>query len=269
MNVEAKEYSTYELISIEDNEASVQTEHFSYNFYYNHSDIQASKLGSNTIIFPVLKNISDSKRAISVSIGIFNSEKKNIGTINYCSTNEKVTFLKTHLEPDEETAYSINIAKQNIIDGYDINDVKYLSILGENSDCEITGISEYAGKTVEEIKNTGDGLVVSNYTKYFVYIVGGVIGLGILLAIIKLLLTGGKTRQDMIREQYINKNSVKITDETKEVVNNTVNINPPSNIPVGNDEVIKPEVKEEVVDHNPKNTNNNDNHGSDLFDMYK
>ncbi len=273
LNVKASDYSMYQLISIEDN-ATVTGEHFIYNFYYNYSDIQAERMSSNTIIFPSLKNISDEKRAISISIGIFNGEKKNIGTMNYCSTNEKVTFLETHLEPGQETQYSINIAKQNIIDGYNIKDVKYLAVLGENEDCTVTGISRYAGKTIEEIKNSSDDeLYVSDYTKYFIYVVIGVIGLGILIFIIKFLLTGGKSRQDMIREQYKNNNTFKINDNSNNNNNNIIDPNPiintPSDTPIGNDQVPKPEIKEEVVDHNPKNTNNNDDHGSNLFDMYK
>ncbi len=273
INVHATDYGTYQLIPITDT-ATVETENFLYRgFYFNINEMEANSLKSNHVIFSGIKNISNEDRPISVTIATFDADKKNIGTLNFCATNEKYTLLQTTLAKDEEVNYAIGIAQRHLIEGKTIADIKYIAILGDNSSCKMAGVSDYAGKTIDEIKNTKpEDLLVNDNTKYFIYIVVGVLGLGILIFIFKLLLTGGKSRQDIIRDQYRN-NSIKINtvdnNNNQPILNLDQNIESPNAVPTGKDEVIKPELKEEKIDHNPKNTNNNDNHGDDLFNMYK
>ena len=260
INVNAKEYGLYELIPISD-KATVETEHFLYrDFYYNYNEMQANSLKSIHVIFSGIKNITNEKEAISISIALFDSDKKNIGVVNYCSTNEKYTLLQTELEPNEEISYSIGILQKHLIDGKNINDVKYFAVIGDNNSCSMAGVSDYAGKTIEEMKDSKGEITINNNTKYFIYIVAGAIGLLVVGFIIKFILTGGKSREDMIRAQYrvntnINNNPNPSNDNN---VISSVNQNPSPSItpPV-------PEEPKKVVD------TSHDDHGSNLFDMYK
>ncbi len=277
INVRAEKYGLYQLIPA-NTDATVETENFLYeNFYYNDNALQAEKLQSNHVIFSMIKNLTKEERPITISIGVFDKDKKNIGIVNFCSTNEKYSLLDTTIKPDQEMNYAVGILKKHMITGKSVSDVKYIAILGDNIDCKMAGTTEGAGKTVEEMEKTKDDFYVSPNTMIFVYIVGGVIGLGVVLFVLKFLLTGGKSREDMIRAQYgvrkndnvpnININTNTNTPNDNSIpnnINNSINTNVQNTVP--NNDVNS---NQEVVDHNPANNNPNDNHGDDLFNMYK
>ncbi len=279
INVKAEKYSLYQLIPA-NTDATVETENFLYeNFYYNDNALQAEKLQSNHVIFSMIKNLTKEERPITISIGVFDKDKKNIGIVNFCSTNEKYSLLDTTIKPDQEMNYAVGVLKKHMITGKSVADVKYIAILGDNIECKMAGTTEGAGKTVEEMEKTKDDVYVSPNTMIFVYIVAGVIGLGIVLFVVKMLLTGGKSREDMIRAQYgirknndvsninINTNTNTNTPNDNSIpnnINNSINTNVQNTVP--NNDVNS---NQDVVDHNPANNNPNDNHGDDLFNMYK
>ena len=75
--------------------------------------MEAEALKNNFIIFGGIKNLRDEDSPVSISIGIFDEDKKNIGTINYCSTNDKTSAVaETILKPDEERSYVIEVNKK-------------------------------------------------------------------------------------------------------------------------------------------------------------
>ena len=83
-NVYAANYNIKELIPVNAH-TTIGTNNFRYiDFYYNDNEMEADGLKNNFIIFSKIKNVSDEKRAVTVSIGLFDKDKKNIGTINYC-----------------------------------------------------------------------------------------------------------------------------------------------------------------------------------------
>ena len=269
LNVKAREYGLYQLIPV-NSDATVETENFVYsNFYYNDNEMQANALKSNHIIFSSIKNISKEERPISISIGVFDKDKKNIGIVNYCSSNEKYSLLPTSIKSGEEMAYSVGVMSKHIVDGRNITEVKYISVLGDNVDCKMAGTSEGEGMTVEEMKENEGQVKIGKNTMYFMYAAGGVVGLVVLVFILKFIFTGGKSREDVIREQYRK-------HYTNNNLNTNINSNPQSNInPQNNNSQINQtntstsSNTEEVKDFNPKNNNPKDDQGSNLFDMYK
>jgi len=281
INVKADNYRLYQLIPA-NTDATVETEHFLYeNFYYNDNALQAEKLQSNHVIFSMIKNLTKEERPITISIGVFDKDKKNIGIVNFCSTNERYSLLDTTIKPDQEMNYAVGILKKHMIAGKSVSDVKYIAILGDNIDCKMAGTTEGAGKTVEEMEKTKDDVFISPNTMMFVYIVVGIIGIGVIAFVLKFLLTGGKSREDMIRAQYgVRKNNLNLDNNTNNMSNNNLNnpINNNSNnvtnsintnIPNNNINDTVADNSEDAVDHNPANNNPNDNHGDDLFNMYK
>ena len=265
LNVEASEYGLYQLIPV-NSDATVETENFVYsNFYYNDNEMQANALKSNHVIFSSIKNISKEERPISISIGVFDKDKKNIGIVNYCSSNEKYSLLPTSIKSGEEMAYSVGVMSKHIVDGRNITEVKYIAVLGDNADCKMAGTSEGEGMTVEEMKESEGETRIGKNTMYFMYAVGGVVGLVFIVFILKFILTGGKTREDVIREQY--KKHYTNNDHNTNINNTPQNNNSPQVINQTNTSTSSN--TEEVKDFNPKNNNPNDDKGSNLFDMYK
>ena len=275
IDVDALDYSTKQLISTGD-VATIKTDSFAYNnmSYYLNNDTGQAMFNFESIV-----NRTNGTRPISVDILLFDKDKKNIGIVNFCSTNEKYSLLDTTIKPDQEMNYAVGVLKKHMIAGKSVSDVKYIAILGDNIECKMAGTTEGAGKTVEEMEKTKDDVYVSPNTMIFVYIVAGVIGLGIVLFVVKMLLTGGKSREDMIRAQYgvrknddvpninINTNTNTNTPNDNSIpnnINNSINTNVQNTVP--NNDVNS---NQEVVDHNPANNNPNDNHGDDLFNMYK
>lgn len=223
-NVDAAQL--YELIPV-DTPATIETEHFIYkDFYYNNNQMQAEGLNSNHVIFPIIENKTKEEIPVSISFGVFNKDKENIGTINYCSTKDKYTFATKTIGPESEVAYSIPVMQMDLADGADIKDVAYISVYDENIKCSNVNSINDEGKTIEDLQKDSDNphAKVDKNTKYFVYIVAGAFGLLILVLIIKRLVTGGKTQQDLIREQYQN-----ITPHTEPV---TEAVTTPPTVPI-------------------------------------
>ena len=196
----------YELIPV-DTPATIETEHFIYqDFYYNNNKMQAEGLSSNHVIFPAIKNKTKEELPVSISFGVFNKDKKNIGTINYCGTKDEYTFASQKVGPGESVSYSIPVMQMNLSDNASIKDVAYIAVFDENMKCDNVGTILDEGKTIEDMQKESDNpnAQVDKNTKGFIYIVAGAAGVLILFLVLKRLLTGGKTQQDLIREQYQN-----------------------------------------------------------------
>ena len=177
--VKAANYEIRELIPV-NIETSINTKHFSYrDFYYNDYKTNDTTDKNNYIVFKSIKNISDEEVPVSISIGLFDKKKKNIGTINYCSKNDNNSTTEV-LKPGEEKAYAIEVKKDYLGDKKTVNDIKYISVLSENSNCRITGSKENLGQTVEEI-GIAKNNVLDSSAKLFIRILTIV---GIVLAAI-------------------------------------------------------------------------------------
>ena len=151
-SVQAANYNIKELIPV-NTETTIVTDHFSYrDFYYDGNKLDGDTSKNNYVIFKSIKNISKEELPVTISIGLFDKNKKNIGTINYCSTSDKKSVVAgSKLKPEEEIPYAIEINKKSLQDGKKVKDIKYISILNENKNCRIDGSQDYVGQKIEEI----------------------------------------------------------------------------------------------------------------------
>ena len=179
LNVNAANYELKELIP-KKIETTIVTKHFSYrSFYYD---------GEGYINFKSIKNISDEELPISITIALFGKDKKNVGTIFYCSSENK-------LVAKEEKSFSIPVSKAYLEKGKNVKDIQYISVLDENINCRTEGSDYYIGQTVEEIgqaKNTSIG----RNAKIFFIVIGVVGGLILLLFILDYMFTSAYENMD-------------------------------------------------------------------------
>ena len=177
-NVYAANYELRELIP-EKKETTIVTNHFSYrSFSYN---------GEGYVTFKSIKNITNDTLPISISIGLFDKNKKNIGTINYCSEENK-------LNGKEEKTFSIPVTKDYLGDDYSILDIAYISVLEDNITCKTEGKDYYIGQSVEEIgeaKNT----TLDRDAELFLIVIG-IVGGVIVLVFISKLFSGSYENMD-------------------------------------------------------------------------
>lgn len=169
INSNAANYNLNELIP-NNTETTIVTDNFSYkDFYYN----------NGAITFKGIKNLTNEEKPLSFSITLFNAEKKNIGTIYYCSKNEEKPLLGINtLIAKEEKSFIIYIHKYT----KDINEVNYISLIGDNHTCREESNDDYKGQTIEDItRNKSDRL--DQKASLFVQIVG----YGLLLLVCYLL----------------------------------------------------------------------------------
>lgn len=148
--VKAANYELKELIPV-NIETTIVTKSFSYKgLYYNKNN--ASLAEKDYIIFKGIKNLTGEEKSISISIAFFNKEKKNIGTMHYCSTkiNNESVSQKT-LQPDEEISYSIEVNKDYLGSEHTRDEIQYIAVLNDNKDCRVASSDENIGKTIEKI----------------------------------------------------------------------------------------------------------------------
>lgn len=169
--VRAANYQIKELIPV-DTPTTIVTDNFSYkNFYYNDNKMEAESLKNNFIIFENIKNLTDKELPVSISIGLFDEDKINIGTINYCSTNDKYSVVNnTILQSEEEKNYVIEVNKKNLADKKTVNDIKYIAVLSDNINCRSSGSLEFVGKKVEDIKTMKKSFLDNQHTQLVIQI---------------------------------------------------------------------------------------------------
>ena len=178
--VQAANYSIRELIPV-DIETTVIGSKYSYQgVYYNANKENADVNKRNYIIFRKIANISDEARPLSFSIALFGEDRKNIGTIHICEGNIEVKQGQPY-EIEVTTEYLGK--RENDKYQYKPKDVKYISIIDENTTCRNkTGHDEYIGQTVQEIgykkNNQFDETSKRTFT---IYIVVGAVILGLFL----------------------------------------------------------------------------------------
>ena len=260
-NVSASNYELRELIPI-DIETTIVTNHFSYqSFYYktkNNTDITNK---SNYLVFGNIKNISNDDLPISISVALFDKNKKNIGTVNYCA-NYKENDLNTVqiIRSKESIPFIIEINKDYLGEGKSPQDVKYISVLSENINCRHnTGKDEYLGQTVEEIgigKNTQIGPEAESLIRILTLC-------GLLLAalfIYKYLFTTAYQNMDGsdIRQEY-----VYINKRLKDKREKELRENPPTEPPKKDNKSDKIR-QEEAIEKNKEHKEM-----SNLHNMYK
>ena len=152
---------------------------------------------NGVVTFKKIKNNSKEKKPLSISIGFFDEAGKNIGIINYCS-NEQALNAK-----EEKEDFVIDVKGSNLETGKGFKDIKYISILSENSTCRLGGSQEFIGQTVDEIGMAKNNVLTSS--ELFVVNIFKVILVAlIILFVYKFLFTGAYRNVDGedVRQEY-------------------------------------------------------------------
>ena len=198
-NVKAANYELKELIPI-NTETTIVTKNFSYrDFYYN---------GKGMIIFKSIKNISKKDLPITISIGLFDENKKNLGTINYCAEDDK-------LSAKEEKSYIIQLTDEYLPKEKAI-DIHYISVLSENINCRTTGADDYVGQKIEDIGKIKDNSLKSE-TKFFIKIIEVLVSLIAIIFLYRFMFTNAYANMDgdEVRKDY-KKYNKKLAKEREE-----------------------------------------------------
>lgn len=259
IKVNAANYQLKELIPL-DTKTTIVTNNFSYkDFYYNNNELEAKNLHNNFIIFSGIKNLTDQTIPVSMSVAVFDKNKKNLSVINYCSTKDKTSVTAgTVLKPNEEKSYVLEVAKKNLPDKKTVEDIKYFAILSDNSNCNSNTSFDYVGYSIEDI-NMGKNTTIDKDSMLLIQILTI---LGVILLIIfiyKFLFTGSYRNFDGedVRTGYKNYNK-----ELKEEREKELKEHPPVEkepVKVKSDEVI---AQEEQAKHEDKSS-------TDLHNLYK
>lgn len=239
--VNAANYELKELIP-HGIKTTIVTDNFSY---------QELSYDSGQVTFKNVKNISDEAKPMSISIALFNNEKKNIGTINYCNKDDI-------LNSKEEKSYTISINSKYLAKKNKINDIKYIAILNDNINCRVTGSEEYVDQNIKEI-GTAKNTSLNDQAKYLIYIIGGIGIILFALFILKLLFTNSYENFD---GDEVRKGYEKYNKQLAEEREHELEVNPPKPKEVKkvkSDEVIKQE----------EEAQNEDKSGTDLHNLYK
>lgn len=245
--VNAANYELRELIPV-DIKTNVIGEQFRYKgIYYD---------GGKSITIENVENKTDTDRYASISIGLFDEDKKNIGTINYCSKSEDEG---KKLKYREQRPVDIEITKDYLVKGKKVKDIKYISVLSDNPNCRTDGSQEYEGQTVEKIglpKNT----LIDNDSQMLITIILVIVVVLVILFVYQFLFTNRYKNMDGedVRQEfsYINK-------EKRLQREYDARVNPPKPKEVKKtktDEVIAQEEREKAIEKSED---------SQLHNMYK
>ncbi len=247
--VKAANYEIRELIPI-NIETTIGTDNFTYrSFSYVVNKEGVDKTKNHTIIFKGIKNQRDEAKPISISIGLFDNKKENIGTINYCTDT---------LQAKEEKPYEIKVTKDNLAKKFTVNDIKYISILSDNINCRTTGTLDYVGQKVEDIGMKRNN-TLDDDTVRLLKILAFVFGVIFIIFVYEFVFTNYYTNFDGkdVRTDYKKYNKeLKARREFEERIHPTP---PPVKKKIKTDEVLKQE--EEAAKE--------DKDATDLHNMYK
>ena len=237
--VHAANYEIKELIPIK-TKTTIVTKIFSYkDFYYE----------NNKIIFGGIKNLSEESKPISISIGLFNKNKKNIGIINYCDytikSKEKITF-------------EIDVTKDYLGDNYNLNDIKYISVLSDNKNCRTEGATEFIGQTIKEIGQSKNNELDSK-TKLMLIIISVLGGCSLIIFLYNFLFTRKYQNFDGedVRQGY-----EKVNEDLKREREEELKTNPPQPKEIKSEKTIEVLEQEEEASKEDKNS-------TDLHNLYK
>ena len=259
INVNAANYELKELIPL-DTKTTIVTNNFSYqNFYYNNNDLEAKSLHNNFIIFENVKNLSDKDLPFSISVAVFDKDKKNLSVINYCSTKDKMgVHAGDILKVNEEKTFVLEIPKRYLPDDKDVTDIKYFAVLSDNINCNSNVSLDYVGYTIEDVnmrKNTG----LDKDSQLLIIVMSIVGGVLLLLFLYNFLFTNSYRNIDGsdVRAGYKKYNKDLAKEREEELKRNPPK--EPEPVKVKTDEVI---AQEEAA-------RNEDKSGTDLHNLYK
>ena len=168
---EEYKYTTKVLIPV-DTVVTVNTEKFQYQDFVYSSSADAN--GNCVISFGAIHNNTISKSFVSVNMLLFDSNKKNIGFLTYCTAKDVSSdYAGFKLDGNGSHVFSILVTPRYFVSGKSAKDVSYIAVLDENKYCQIGGYKNYQGLTIEQIINNGssNGKKGKNFFQKFIYAV--------------------------------------------------------------------------------------------------
>lgn len=196
-----------------------------------------------------IKNNSKESAKVTISIGLFDEDKKNVGTINYCTSDE------TLASKEEKENFTIEVTSY-LGDGKHAKDISYFAVLSENTSCRKSGSKDFIGQTISQMKQ-GKNNQLTDSTKMLIDIIIVVVVILVGLFLYRFLFTTAYRNMDGedVRQEYayINKELRKERE-----YNERVNPPPPKEIKkIKTDEVLQQEKEQ------------NEKQDSDLSNLYK
>ena len=236
--VYAENYKIKELIPYKV-DTTIHTDNFSYKgIYFDYEGVH----------FNGIKNLTDDKLPVSISIGLFDKKGKNVGTINHC---DKVYFI----DGKEEMSFVVYFTKDYLGDKNKIEDIKYISVLSDNINCRTGGSKDYIGKSVDTL-GISHTEKFDNQTELFLSILTILAGAFLVFIVYKLIFTRAYRNVDgnEIRKAYdeINKELREMREEIEEV----------------KEEETEPTKSEEIIKQE-EDAKNEDKESTDLHNLYK
>lgn len=154
-------------------------------------------LEKNKIVIKKLRNNSDSEHAATISIGLFDSKRNNIGIINHCSTDKIIE------SNDEVNNFTIEIDESRLEEDFSYKKIKYFSVLSENSTCRLGGSKEFIGRKVENISISGSD-ELSESTKILISMLKVIVIVLFIIFVYKFLFTSAYQNMngDDVRKEY-------------------------------------------------------------------
>lgn len=257
--VKAANYELKELIPV-DIKTTIVTNNFSYrDFYYNNNELEAKSLHNNYIIFGNIKNLADKELPVSISVALFDKNKKNLSVINYCSTKDKTSIhAGTVLKPGAEQGYTLEIPKRYLPDKSTVEDIKYFAVLSDNINCNSDISFDYTGYTIKDI-NMGKNNTLDQDSERLIKIMTGVGIVVLLLFLYNFMFTNAYQNMDGsdVRAGY-----KKYNKELKRERERELKKNPPKE-----PEPVK--VKSDKVIAQEEAAKNEDKSNTDLHNLYK
>ena len=225
-NIYAANYTIKELIP-----ESIQTTIRGDIFLYKNL-----KYSNGFIEFDKIENQSSEEHAITINIGLFDKDEKNIGVILYC---DEILQSKESVEN-----YSIEVKSKYLAEDKTFKDIKYIAILDENPNCRQEGFRDYIGLKVDEIGKVPNDTVNDDAIRLIQILV--VVGIVLLvLFLYRFLFTTAFQNMDGedVRKDYKNLNK-QLAREREEKILKEKPTEPPRKTDKS-DEVLKQEKEEQ------------------------
>lgn len=247
--VNAANYELKEMIPV-GIKTTIVTKHFSYRqFYYDQTD--------NKIHFTTIKNIYDEQLPISISIGLFDKDQRNVGVIHYCDKTNNV------LAAGAEIPFSIEVTSEYLGEEKTKDDIKYIAILEDNYTCKTDKSQIYVGQKVEDIGSYYGG-EISDSTKLTVQIITCIVIVIVVIFLYQFLFTTKYQNMDGNEVRNVLKNYK--NDSAK--ANTFAEHNSHSEMPDGLSLVNKSKTSA-MADKEAEENEKSKRKENDLYDMYK
>ncbi len=247
--VNAANYEIKELIPL-GIKTTIVTKTFSYKqIYYDTND--------NKIHFTGIKNISDSEKPVSFSIGLFDKDKRNVGVIHYCDKDNNVLVSGT------EIPFTFEITNEYLGKDKTKSDIKYIAVLEDNHTCKTDKSQIYVGQKIDDIGSYYGG-EISDSSKLTIQVISVVVGVIVVLFLYQFLFTNKYKNMDGNEVRNILKNYKNDTAGA-----NTFAVNNSHTELTDGLSLVNRSKTSEMADKEAEENEKSKRKENDLYDMYK